>query len=105
MITNGYAPSVASWAQANKQLLESRGKESVLTSLDVVKRLMNYSMQAQGQGGAVVPGGGTSRYSPPQQQSQPQQTGRPKLSTGDVVDGMRYKGGDPNKEESWEPAQ
>ena len=105
MITGGYAPSVASWAQANKQLLESRGKESVLTSLDVVKRLMNYSTQAQGQGGAVVPGGGTSRYSPPQQQSQPQQTGRPKLSTGDVVDGMRYKGGDPNKEESWEPAQ
>jgi hypothetical protein len=109
-INSGYAPSRSSWEQALKQLDEAVGKESVLTQLDVVNRLMNYTTGAMGRGGVMIPGGGTSRYAPPQQApaSTPPATTAPPSDApqvGKVFDGYRFKGGDPNAESSWEKVQ
>jgi len=61
----GYAPTESVWKLVNRQVNEDYGLEQMNASLTEVRRLIDYRLQSAGAGGAVVPGGGTSRYAPP----------------------------------------
>lgn len=56
VVTGGYAPTEAAWAQVNRQINENYGNEQMIASLDEITRLVGYVKNAVPNLGTLGPG-------------------------------------------------
>lgn len=108
LANGGYAPTEPAWKLADQQINGNYGVYQLSDSLDEVRRLIGYRLHSMPGMDRLGPGapnrytGETGTPALPAEGEGPARGGRAAPEPGTVMDGYRFKGGDPSKQENWE---